>query len=323
LGVSFNGRTTTFGGTIKEIEFWGENGNDTLAVKAATPVIAHGGSGHDKLSGGSGADRLYGDAGNDALFGGGLAAADQLWGGTGHDRFLTQTGDVIKDGSGIQSLTGQDVQIRFADSASASWSNAEIRELDGALQRLYDATGSNRLLRDSASTDPLTFTQADINRPGENTDPYQRRTVWYSGPWWNQTEHIDIRTEPRKIVIDEWNETSTATNNAMRDVLIHEIGHNWDNEHSKWNNWLKLSGWRNTAPPAAERANYQPSGDGHWWHLKSATMVDNYVRKDPYEDFAQSWMAYFVQRFGTPNTYGGATLSAAKFNHLDGLIRSL
>jgi len=279
--------------------------------------------GNDRLYGGDGVDYLYGGNGNDSLYGGGSTSADQLWGGTGRDRFLTQPGDAIRDGSGIHSLTGSDVQVRFADSSSASWSNKEIQVLDDAFQRLFNVTGNNRLLRDSASTDPLTINQVNINDLGSNRDPYQRDHIWYSGPWWNRTEHRDRRTEPRRIVIDEWDENSDRKNNLMRDTLIHEFGHTWENEHSGWSRWLALSGWRRTAPPASEASKYVKSTDGNWWHLKTATFALTYGKTSPYEDFASAWESYFIYKYNTPNTQGVARPSTAKFNHLDGLFNSL
>jgi hypothetical protein len=317
--------------STRPLEAWGNGGKDYLeGANAADTLLGGDGDdtlkgygGNDRLYGGDGVDLLYGHDGHDALYGGGPTSADQLWGGTGKDRFLTQSGDIIRDGNGINSLTGEDVQIRFADTSSASWSNTEIRVLDDALQRLFDATGNNRLLRDSVSVESLTITQEDITALGTNTSAYQKREVTYSGPWWNQTEHVNLRTVARKIVIDEWNEDSDSTNNLMRDTLIHEFGHTWDTEHSNWNNWLKLSGWRDTPPPTADAAKYSKSTDGQWWYLKTATFVRDYGRTNPREEFASSWESYFVQRFKTPNSFGVGTLSTAKYNHIDNLFRSL
>lgn len=312
-------------------EAWGNGGDDYLeGANAADTLLGGDGKdtlkgfgGNDRLYGGDGIDKLYGMEGNDSLYGGGTTSRDELWGGAGRDRFLTQDGDVIKDGSGINSFSGDDVQIRFADSSSATWSNTEIRVLDEAFQRLYDMTGSNRLLRDSGSTEPLTITQEDTVEPGSNTDPWQKNDVWYSGPWWNRTEHRDLRTVARKISIDEWNENSESENAARRDTLVHEFGHSWDNEHSNWNTWLSLSGWRSSAPSSADASKYSKSLDGKWWYLKTASFVRDYGRTNPYEDFATSWEKYFIQRFSTPNTKGMSTLSSAKASHIGKLVGTL
>ncbi|MEZ6121943.1 MAG: hypothetical protein R3C49_02065 [Planctomycetaceae bacterium] len=313
-------------------EAWGNGGDDYLEGANADDVLLGGDGrdtlkgygGNDRLYGGDGVDKLYGMDGNDSLYGGGSTSADQLWGGAGRDRFLTQTGDVIKDGSGINSLTGSDVQIRFADSSSASWSNTEIRMLDDAFQRLYDAVGNNRLLRDSASTEPLTITQENLTGDlGSNTDPYQKNDVWWSGPWWNRVQHIDRRTVARKIVIDEWDESSPTKNALMRDTLIHEFGHTWDNEHSGWSTWQGLSGWRTSAPSSSLASRYSKSKDGGWWYLKTAGFGLDYGKTNPKEDFATAWESYFIQRFSTTNTQGVSRLPSSKYNHLDRFFSSL
>lgn len=318
-------------------ELEGGGGKDTILGNDGDDIL-RGVGGDDALFGGDGIDKLYGGSGNDSLHGGGGTSADKLWGGTGRDRFLTQTNDSIQDGSGLTSLTGEDVQLRFLDSSSASWSNLEIQKMDAAFQQLFDATGNNRLLRDSTKTAPLAFTQEDIpldpqgNRTlATNSDPYLKNNVWYSGPWWNRTQHIDRRSVDRKIVIDEWNENDAAETKLLQSTLIHELGHNWDSaeeKNTRWQEFLNLSGWRGTGGGS----NYYLSGDGEWNYLKSkstgffGSVVKTprgnsltYGKWNPREDFATTWAHYFDNKRSTSHSN---SIAAAKLAVVDKLVKS-
>jgi hypothetical protein len=358
-------KTGSYSG-VKEIRFYGNDGDDGFDSTFIYPCYIEGGDGHDELEGGGGADtilggdgadtlrgaggndrlyggdgvdRLYGEGGHDALFGGGQSSADQLWGGTGRDRFLTQGSDVIKDGSGLNSRTGEDVQLRFADSSSASWSNTEVRKIDDAFQRLFDATGNNRLLRDSMTTEPLTLTQENLTGMwGYNRHPdiRQVREVWYSGPWWNRTEHVSYRSRVfahRKIVIDEWDAGAAAENREAVATMIHELGHNWDSAeegNAQWNVFVGHSDWKARGQGGA---THYLSGDGEWAYAKSAadgffgdviaTGRGNslrYGKWNPREDFATAWEHYFLNGRTTSHTDG---IARAKLGTIDRFVRSL
>ncbi len=85
---------------IESLTFNGGGGNDTLDGSAANgPLVAHGGTGDDRLAGGSGNDVLRGGIGNDRLVGG--DGADVLEGGTGNDILIGGLGrDVLTGGFG-------------------------------------------------------------------------------------------------------------------------------------------------------------------------------------------------------------------------------
>lgn len=81
---------------IKQVDFYGWNGNDYFRNDTNISSYARGGNGNDILIGGSnrdwlfgehGRDRLYGRAGNDYLAGGQDNLKDYLYGGTGFDTF--------------------------------------------------------------------------------------------------------------------------------------------------------------------------------------------------------------------------------------------
>lgn len=110
--VSIKGGTPTVANT-KGIQFYGNNGNDTLSLNEANGALPkaniYGGAGNDTLIGGSGRDQLFGQAGNDTLlgkggndmlFGGanndtltGGDADDQVFGEAGDDRLIWNPGD--------------------------------------------------------------------------------------------------------------------------------------------------------------------------------------------------------------------------------------
>jgi hypothetical protein len=54
---------------------------------------------------------------------------------------------------------------------------------------------------------------------------------------------------------------------------------------------------------------YQRSGDGQWWHLKTAEFVRGYGKTNPYEDWATVWEYYFDE-FQSGSGTPGANLSA-------------
>ncbi|MEZ6091063.1 MAG: calcium-binding protein, partial [Pirellulaceae bacterium] len=330
-GFQLRTPTWTFKSTsVTKIEFTGGNGDDTFINDAFKPVLAHGGPGNDYLEGGNANDVLYGGGGkdtlkgyggNDVLFGGGLNDVDTLYGGSGMDRFLTQPGDVVKDGNGLNKRKGEDAQLHFVNSNSA-WTDREIEVMDEAFRQLFQATGNNRLLKDSGTDNVLTFTKAIIpsSKPGvvihgDNTSPYQKNDVWYSGPWYNPTKHIDKRTVPRQIRMNEWNESGSlvsSSNKKAIETMIHEIGHNWDSVDEGnpfFASFMSLSGWSSTNP--AGKTHYV-SGDGQWYYAKKAasgffggkvpTSSGNsltYGKFNPREDFATAWETYFKNKQST------------------------
>ncbi len=320
------------GGNAADI-LYGEAGNDTLMGFGGNDHL-YGGADNDKLYGGAGSDTLYGGDGHDSLFGGGWSEVDYLYGGAGRDRFLTQTGDRIMDGSGTASQTGEDAELRFRNSSSASWSDREIEVMDDAFTRLFAATGNNRLLKDSMSHAPLTFTQEELSGiNGYNQPPkiVTERVVTKSGPWYAPVEHVSYRSrivEERKIAIDEWDESSTAANNDKVRTMLHEIGHNWDefNEGNRFvDKFRAVSGWVTKNPPGQ---THYVSPEGGWYFSKASAAgflghtVNglNYGKSSPYEDFATSFSYYLLN--GRPTT-GANSYQTAKLSLIDQFVRSM
>lgn len=346
----YNGRDRFFGGSGNDtLKGYGGNdtldggsGNDRLEGSSGNDLLfgrdgndrLYGGSGNDRLYGGNNVDTLYGNSGNDSLHGGGSTSGDTLYGGSGRDRFLTQTNDVIRDGNGITSRSGEDAEIRFVN-RGASWSDREIQVVDDALQQLFDARGDNRLLKETQGGAPLTFYQENLTdgSSGYNQVTTYQRGCTTSGPWWNPTTTCDFRTRfhHRDIVIGEWNEGSTSRNNAVMRTVTHEMGHNYDNAQmnaSTWNAFLNVSGWvRN---PSSTRGltrgnNFSGSfgdGDHRNWFRRSNNVAEfarGYGGVNPYEDFATSWELYFAN--GRSTSASNSQL-AAKLRLIDQMVRN-
>jgi Ca2+-binding RTX toxin-like protein len=84
--------TFLFKGNLKQINFFGNDGNDTFVNNTSVACFADGGAGDDTLFGGAAADILFGGSGNDRLYGRGGndtlhgdAGTDFLDGGDGND----------------------------------------------------------------------------------------------------------------------------------------------------------------------------------------------------------------------------------------------
>lgn len=148
---------------VKNIVFYGHQGNDVFNNQTSIPCMAHGGQGNDLLIGGNGPcellggkgddvlvggaanDVLYGNEGNDIIDGG--AGDDILYGGQGNDYVIGGTGndalfgnkgvDLLLGGSGNDRLDGGD-DVDFLDGGTGY-----DRISDGAgVNYFYDNSGS-------------------------------------------------------------------------------------------------------------------------------------------------------------------------------------
>jgi RTX calcium-binding nonapeptide repeat (4 copies) len=256
---------------------YGDAGNDTLLGGAGEDWL-YGGDGKDQLYGEADADRLDGGHGNDGLFGG-TSAGDILTGGGDYDRFLTWYGD------GALTDYGSNEAILNFRNETAFWTEAEIQVVDAAFRLLHDTNGSGRILRDSLDNDPVTYLKyASLPNSAPAANSLSGSGV------------VGNLNYTRQIWVADWNESSSALNEQVKHWVIHEIGHSWDsaleignrrpNLQGLWDQFLALSGWRNSNPGSSQ---YSLSGDGQWWHLTNAPFVRNYSRYNPREDWGTVW----------------------------------
>jgi hypothetical protein len=279
-------------------EFYGGNGNDILKGFGGNDLL-HGSAANDTLYGGSGNDDLYGDGGRDKLYGGsdldglyGGGDVDELWGGTGADRFL-----VIAGQNEHKDSKSEDAVITFR-SGDKGWGEEEIEDVDVGLRALHHKTGNDNLLE---------------LKNGSGLNFYRYKSD--SSP----TVRGDNNSAGRIRMYD----AAFSSEASVAMTTIHEIAHNWDTEHSKWGDWLKRSGWTTAKPSAANLKYYAKSGDGEWWHLKSASFARTYGKENPREDFATAWESYFVFKHGMSNARDVSRLPSAKLSHLDAFFASL
>lgn len=256
---------------------FGDAGNDTV-LGAAGDDWMYGGYGNDQLYGEADTDRLDGGQGNDGLFGG-TSSGDVLTGGGDYDRFLTWYG------AGTLVDFGANEAILNFRNETAYWTEAEIQVVDAAFRLLHDANGSGRILQDSLDNDPVSYVKY--------------AALQNSAPAANYLSGSGVAGNlnyTRQIWIADWNESSAALNEQVKHWVVHEIGHSWDsaqeignrrpNLQGQWDQFMALSGWRNTNPGSSQ---YSLSGDGQWWHLTNAPFVRNYSRYNPREDWGTVW----------------------------------
>ncbi len=293
----------------------------------------YGEGGNDRLFGGDGYDRMFGGGGSDGLYGGADGAYDLIIGGAGSDRFLTPAAEKSRD---FTDKGSDDVEIYFEDGdevtkeevtviggtvlvgtfvvttktwPGAGWTEPDVILVDDGLALLHQESASllEYYADSSASPSPLTFV-----RQGPRTIT----TVTYSDP-----PVVLIETTPGA---NGWNSGGgriTMTEDGMDNkhdrvvqTVIHEIGHNFDDENDDWGGFMAISGWAPTASVGSmvyglDESDFQKSGDGNWWHvtedtLSGATFARDYGMKNPYEDFATSFTAYFMFEAGLE--YGGS-----------------
>jgi Ca2+-binding RTX toxin-like protein len=291
LAYGHGGNDVLIGGPNNDVLNGGSN-NDSVYGAAGHDVLIgdlhhdalYGGDGSDTLYGADGFDALYGGGDNDTLYGGngndgvyGGAGADTLVGGPGADRFLSHGLSVLQD------VASHDATLFFANGTSL-WTQKEVEVLDGAFAKIHATSGTTRLLKDSTSSVPLVFVKdaGEANKGGHNLHAAGR--------------HV--------IHMTDWDESSDSANKYREFAVIHEIGHNWDEESAFGLGFLKLSGW--TKQPYGNyyysaRDNSVNGTQSGWYFLKSAAnnFTREYGQSSPEEDFAESFAAYFTGQYAS------------------------
>ena len=124
--------------TTKQIQIYGNGGNDSIIADCDVPVplLIDGGDGNDVIVGGEKNDLLFGGNGLDAIDGGdgadvlvGGAGLDALYGDDGNDILIGGTSaDALAGGKGddilIGGTTAYDTNVAALQSLSDEWSSA-------------------------------------------------------------------------------------------------------------------------------------------------------------------------------------------------------
>ena len=278
---------------FEDVILTGSAGDDTIDASAYTlsGVTLHGMEGDDVLFGGAGDDTLYGGEDNDQLFGGGgknylygglgddglyVSGPGEFFGEAGKDRFLWHDGDIADFSA------KEDVKIVFEDVSkqtvktvgtfsAKSWTEKEVQLVDEALAKLQEYTENNILLRNADGTEMIL---KRIGTPG--------------APSTSQAKGYNMNT------YQEYTDACfLQSDNGVHKTVFHEIGHNWENENDKWDEFKAISGWTKDLTKS-EDASYTLSGDDNWYYLNSAMFARSYGAENPKEDFASSFSAYFM-----------------------------
>lgn len=306
-------------------DLYGGLGDDVLRG-GNDPDLLEGSDGNDQLFGEGSNDFLYGEAGQDGLYGG--SGSDLLHGGSGPDRFLVKTNETgpftQTFGSTAISLldqilddTNEDIRIRFTDEAArtvtwppgysprttsfgtGTWTDADVAMTDDAFEAMATATGSNALLYKPNGAEPSLF------RLGDASNQY----VAFNDSGTGDTHYSNQSFTVNGVRNENWGVQ----------VVLHEFGHNWDTpEESRsliagWgpaavDAFRARSGWTQARP--ADTTNYRLSRDGQWWYRSDAQFVRDYARTNPFEDYAESFSAYFMNRMGRTFVFGDGAAAA-------------
>ncbi len=313
----------------QDVEIDGGSGDDTIRGGSGDDKLT-GGIGHDTLFGNYGDDELLGGSGNDNLYGGGnndrldggigddgLFAGhgiDTVTGGSGDDRFLSwRTHQNIwgsYDPDTLVDLSANDARINFNNGITKTisleqgpettytgknWTQSDIERLDVALAALHNEAGNAKLLK-TASGGEITFERFAGNLRGYN-----------SGGW--------ITLSDKQFINGD---------DYLRNYVVHEIGHNWDNENPNWNAFLGISYWAAGSNPDWRKYS-KATGGSSWYYLVQSEFAGTYAKNSPYDDFSESFAAYFADQagWGWYASGAGAADIPKKITLIDNWVKSL
>lgn len=272
-------------------DLFGGSGHDLIQGGASTDVI-RGGSGHDSLYGRGGLDYLLGESGNDGLYGG--DSLDFLYGGSGANRFLVESEAPDR----LYHVDGNDATLWFRDGglinneylgiySPGKWAQEEIELVDRAFERLHEATGNTRLLK-KANGDSMTFIRQG-HKWFESSDVAA----------WNTQGEISVTD---KAFDHPWYKNFDQDELHAQAVILHEIGHNWDelSENVTVGAFRSISGWHTVA--------------GTWVIDNSSEFPTPHSQSNPLEDFAEHFAMYFMDE---EYFYLGVSESPEKMEYME------
>lgn len=187
-----------------------------------------------------------------------------------------------RDEDVITDLSSEDAELEFWNN-NKDWNDSEILRTDQGFDLLHKLTGNTRLLRDSvAGRDSLRFYRYEGKRSGCGTVACN----------YGSNHHIYVGDE-----------TFSGSQDWTRQVFVHEIAHNWEDEGSVWSSFLAESGWSKSGGAGRTRGSYVDS-DGVTqesdWYFSDSTQdfARAYGRYNPYEDFATTFALYVTSENG-------------------------
>lgn len=288
--------TSMDGGTFRALNTTAaqRGGDDTLRGGDGTDYM-WGEGGNDTLYGQGGNDVLYGGWGNDGLFGG--SNDDHLYGEYGADRHLMWVPTLAQTYTTLHGVETQDATLVFRP-GTEEWTAGEIERVDAALEILHRVTGNTTLLERSGGQ-VVTFFKDDGFAAGFNRGSDGSITLTDLVMNGNRTWEIGY--------------------------ILHEIGHNWDQESPIYTNHLAVNGWTRTNPNSSAFTRIDKYGET-WWYRTGTEFASSYAATHPLDDFAETFSAYFLQRAGLPwysSDGAGAAAIPTKVALMDGWVRSI
>lgn len=301
----------------------GRGGNDYLRGVHGNDVL-DGGAGNDRLYGGNGTDTLLGGSGNDGLFGG--EGTDTITGGSGNDRFLswknaTNSFGFAYDPDTYMDIRSEDAKINFENSTgnyvkdggewgfddditwnATSWNQNEIERADQGLAELHERTGNTRLLKTSLGFE-MTFIR--IGSP-------------------DKAAGEDLFGSNGSGTIRIFDNAVNGGFDSLVHTVIHEVGHNWDEENPNWQDFLDESSWTQTNMSGVSGYSKAETYGETWYFSSNAEFASDYAMNHPHEDFAESFAAYFVDRAGWNwGQGGGAAAIPGKIQIIDNWLDTM
>jgi len=303
---------------------YGSTGDDDLEGGAGDDYFEggegddyiEGGAGNDILKGQNGNDSLFGDAGNDSLIGGngrdglfgGIDGVDRLEGNAGDDRFLPVAEGISGSPVVIDNVIDkqdEDVELIITNDLTvvgskifegAQWTDEEIKLVDTSLRTLHLHLSDASLLTDS---DDTTFTLFKYDNIPE-----------YWGVNFRFLNYIGFGE-------------SLLTNFSyfVDDTVFHEFAHNYDelSENPFITQFRAISDWDQT-----QDAGDTLSLDGRWWYNDTSDdFFRQYGTTNPFEDYATTFAAYFLNEIGKYNYNSETGPTPEKFDNIERLLTYL
>jgi len=131
---------------------------------------------------------------------------------------------------------------------------------------------------------------------GESREYFPNHGVYYNGTLVLNSQILD----------DDLFEVDADAGNSLDkfdQTFFHELGHGWDEvrgsnglELSKQPEWTDLSGWSEKPAPGLKklviREKDTPEMKGEWWYNPDAGYTRYYARRNPWDDWADSFSYY-------------------------------
>jgi hypothetical protein len=161
----------------------------------------------------------------------------------------------------------------------SQWSDGSIQVVDSALATLHEATVNTRLLKRADGGELTIYLVGNANQ------------ISYLGGW-NSSGRITVTafgmmSDP--LAFDPYD--------RPRELIFHEIGHNWDEAHENRliPQFRNLSLWTKSNPNHPQFTSTTKYGETWWYRNEPRDFVSSYAMSHPVEDFADTFAERAMQ----------------------------